>query len=76
MTLEPVAEEGRLLRRSLGIDQQRQIAADPHGVHVVEEDRAMAAQQILDVVLRVGDQDIDAGLIHQPVELLGVEGDR
>ena len=35
VALQPVAEEGRLLRRALGIDQQRQIAADPHRVHVV-----------------------------------------
>ena len=73
--LQAVAEECRFLRRTLGVDQQRQVAADAHGVHVVEEDGAMAAQQILDVVLGVGDQDIDAGLVHEPVELFGVEGD-
>jgi hypothetical protein len=74
MALEPVAEEGRLLRRALGVDQQRQIAADAHGIHVVEEDGAMATEQVLDVVLGVGDQHIDAGIVHEPVEALGVEG--
>src|SRR5262245_58995762 len=75
MALEAMAEEGRLLRRPLGVDQQRQVATDPHGVHVVEEDRAVAAEQVLDVVLGVGDQHIDAGIVHEPVEALGVEGD-
>ena len=74
MALEPVAVESRLLRRPLGVDQQRQIAADAHGVHIVEEDGAVAAKQVLDVVLRVGDQHIDAGIVHEPVEVLGVEG--
>ena len=75
VAFKAMAEERRLLRRALGVDQQRQIAADAHGVHVVEEDGAVAAQQVLDVVLGVGDQDIDAGIVHEPVEALGVEGD-
>ena len=34
----------------------------------------MAAEQVLHVVLGGHAKDIDAGLIHQPVEPVGVEG--
>ena len=68
-----MAEIARFFRRPLGIDQHRQITADADRIHVVEEVRAMPAQQILNVVLRRGDDDVDAGLVHQPVEALVVE---
>ena len=71
-----MAEVGGLVGRALGIDQDRQVAAEPHRVHVVEEERAVAAEQVLHVVLGGRDQDVDAGLVHQPVEPLRVERNR
>ena len=71
--LQAMAEIGRLVRRALGIDQDRQIAAKPHRIHVVEEEGAVAAEQILHVVLGGRDQHVDAGLVHQTVEPRGVE---
>ena len=68
-----MAEEAGLLRLALGIDEDRQIAAQPHRVHGFEEERAMAAEQVLNIVLRGRDQDVDAGFVHQPVEQRGVE---
>jgi hypothetical protein len=40
-----------LFRLALAIDQRRQIAADTHRIHRVEEEEAVAAKQVLDVVL-------------------------
>ena len=63
-----MAEIGRLVGRALHVDEHRQIAGQPHRVHVVEEERAVAAEQVLHIVLRGRDQDVEAGLIHDPVE--------
>ena len=71
--LHAMAEEAGLLRRALGIDENRQVAAQSHGVHGFEEERAMAAEQVLDIMLRGRDQDVDPGLVHQPVEPRGIE---
>ena len=71
--LETVTEIGRLLRGALGIDQNRQIAAQSHRIHGFEEVGAVAAEQILHVVLRGRDQHVDAGVVHQAVEPIGVE---
>jgi hypothetical protein len=73
VVFQPVADEGGLLGSAFGIDHDRQIAAHPHRVHVVEEEGAMAAEQILDVVLGGRQQDVDAGILHQVVEPAGVE---
>ena len=63
-----------LLRRALGIDEDRQVAADsPIASMLLEEEGAMAAEQVLDVVLRGRDQHVDAGLVHPMVEAGGVE---
>ena len=69
-----VAEIGRLVGRALHVDEHRQIAGQTHRVHVVEEERAVAAEQILHIVLRGREQDIEAGLVHQPVEPVRIEG--
>jgi len=73
---QAVAEIRRLVGGALGIDQDRQVAAQSHRVHVVEEERAVAAEQVLHIVLRRRDQHIHAGLVHQLVETGGVERDR
>ncbi len=70
---EPMAEERGLLRRAFRIDDDRQVAAQSHRVHVVEEERAMAAEQVLHVVLRGREQHVNAGVFHQAVEPRGVE---
>lgn len=73
MGLQPVADIDGLLRRALGIDQDGQIAADAHGIHVVEEDRALGPEQVLHIVLGGRDQNVEAGCFHQAVKLGGVE---
>ncbi len=70
-----MAEEPRLLRIALGIDEDRQVAAQPHRIHSLEEERAVPAEQILHIVLRGRDQHVDAGVLHQAVEPGGVERD-
>ncbi len=70
---QPVAEIGRPVGRALGIDEDRQVAAEPHRVHVVEKEGAVAAEQILHIVLGGREQQVDAGLLHQKVEPVGVE---
>jgi hypothetical protein len=71
--LQPVAEVSRLVRLALRIDHDRQVAAQSHRVHVVEEERAVAAEQVLHIVLRGREQHVDPGLIHQAVEAGGIE---
>src|SRR5467141_3101247 len=68
-----MANEGRLVGCPFRIDQDRQIAADAERIHVVEEDRALGGQQVLDVVLGGGQQEVDSGLLHEPVQLATVE---
>src|ERR1700733_2864779 len=71
--LHPVAEKTGLLRLALGINENRQIPAQPHRVHRFKKERAMAAYQVLDIMLRRHDQHVHAGVVHQPVEASGVE---
>src|SRR4051794_23478048 len=68
-----MADIARLLRPSLGIGDHRQVPAHPHRVHVFEELRPMPAEQVLRVVLRGHQQQVDPGRIHQPVQQGGVE---
>src|SRR5258708_2615277 len=74
--LHAMAEISRLLARALGIDEDRQIAAQSHRIHGLEEKGAMAAQQVLHVVLRGREQNVDPGLVHQPIEAMRIERDR
>src|SRR5262249_48913614 len=71
--LQAVADVGGLLRRALWIDENWQIARHAGRVHVIEKIRAMAAKQILHIVLRRRDDDVNAGFFHQPVEAVMVE---
>src|SRR5262245_34079103 len=71
-----MAEICRLLARALGIDEDRQIAAQSHRIHGLEEKGAMAAEQVLHVVLRGREQDVDPGLIHQPIQAICIEWNR
>ena len=71
--LHGAADVGRALGLALLVDHGRQIARDAHRLHGIEEVEAIAAEQILDVVLRGRDDDVEAGLIHQSVEALAVE---
>jgi hypothetical protein len=63
------------LRRALEIDEEREVAAEAARVLRVEEEEAVATEQVLDVVLRRGDQDIDADFVEQRVEAVGIEGE-
>ena len=73
MGLEPMADEGRLVRCALGVNHDRQVTADAERIHVVEKNRALCARKVLNVVLGGGKQDVDAGLFHEPVEFCDVE---
>ena len=48
--LHAAADIGSLLGLALAIDQRRQVAADADRIHRVEEEEAVSAEQILDVV--------------------------
>src|SRR5258708_5369682 len=68
-----MSNEGCLVGPAFRIDQDGQIAADPERVHVVEENGALGTQKVLHIVLGSGQQNIDAGLLHQQVELVRIE---
>ena len=68
-----MAEEARFVRFAFGINEYRQIARQAHRVHRFEKERAMAAEQVLHVVFRCHEQHVHAGVVHQPVQPLGVE---
>src|SRR5215475_11630777 len=65
-----------LLPGALGIDEHRQIAAQSHRIHGLEEKGAMPAEQILHIVFRGRDQDVDPGLVHQTIQAIRIERDR
>jgi len=71
--LEPVPEIGGLLGAALRVDHHRQIARQSHRIHVVEEEGAVPAEQILHIVFRGREQHVHAGFVHQAVETLRVE---
>ena len=73
--LEPIADVGGLFRPAAPIDQHRQITAHADGVHVIEEEEAVAAEQILHVVLRRDEKRVDAGVLQKLVEPGGIERD-
>ena len=60
-------------RDTFRIDKDRQVTADAESVEVVEEEKSVASQQILDVVLRRDQHDINAGIVQQRVEVMMVE---
>ncbi len=68
-----MADEGCLVGCAPGVNHDRQVAADAKRIHVVEKNRALCARKILNVVLGAGEQDIYAGLFHEPVELGNVK---
>src|SRR5258708_35012871 len=68
-----MSNEGCLVGPAFRIDHDGQIAADPERVHVVEENGALGTQQVRHIVLGSGQQNIDAGLLHQQVELVRIE---
>ena len=70
-----MADIGGALGCAPEIDEERQIAAQARGVLAVEEEEAIAAEQILDVVLRRGDHHVDADLVEKIVQASGIEGE-
>ena len=71
--LHRMAEIAGELRVTLRVDEEGQIAADADRVEMIEEEEPVAAEQVLDVVLRRDDEEVDARLVHQLVEKVGVE---
>ena len=51
VALHAMADIGGLVRAAFDIDENRQIAADADRVEMIEEEEAVAAEEILDVVL-------------------------
>ena len=70
-----MTDVGGLFRRALRINQHGQIAGNAGRIHVVEEIRSMAAEQILHIVLGRSDDNVDAGFVHQPVETAVIKWD-
>jgi hypothetical protein len=62
-----------MCRLTLAVDEYRQVAANADCIHVVEKEEAIAAQQILNIVLRGDEQDVDPGIVHQPIKQAMVE---
>src|SRR5258706_6412003 len=73
--LQPMADIAGLVGGALGVDHDRQIAADAERIHVIEEDRPLRIEHVLHIVLGGGQQYVEAGLLHQPIKLGGIEGD-
>jgi hypothetical protein len=74
MAFEMVSDICRVVGAALLIDHDRQIAAHPNRIHVVEEEETIAAKQILHIVLGGRDEDVDALVFEQGVESRRVEG--
>src|SRR6266850_56299 len=73
--LQPMADIAGLVGGALGVDHDRQIAADAERIHVIEEDRPLRIEHVLHIVLGGGQQHVEAGFLHQPIKLGGIEGD-
>src|SRR5476649_1559580 len=70
-----VAEICGRFRFSGDIEENREITAHAQGVEIREEEIAIAAQEILDVVLRRRQDGTDSRLLQQIVEVSSVEWD-
>ena len=73
VVLHAVAEEARFVRFAFCVNEYRQVAREAHRIHRFEKERAMAAEQVLHIVLRRHEQHVHAGVVHQPVQPFGVE---
>ena len=74
MRFQPVADIAGFVGRALGIDHDRQIAADAERIHVVEKDRPLDVEHVLYIVLGGDEQHVEPRLLHQPVKLVGIKG--
>jgi hypothetical protein len=74
VAFERVSDISRVVGATLLIDHNRQIAAHPDSIHVVEEEEAITAKQMLHIVLGGRNEDIDALVFEQGVESRRVEG--
>ena len=74
--LHGMADVGAEVGAPFDIDQDRQIAADPDRVKVIEKEEPVAAEQILDVVFGRDQHRVDARLVEQRVETIVVEWQR
>src|SRR4051794_9913635 len=72
-TLHAITDIKRVFGPAPLINDDRKIAADADRIHRVEKEEAVATQQVLDVMPRGGDEDIEVRLPHQPVELRHIE---
>jgi hypothetical protein len=68
-----MADISGLVEAPFDIDEQGKVAADADRVEMIEEEEPIAAEQILNIVLRRHDERIDAGRIEQRIETFAVK---
>ena len=71
--LHRMADVARKFRMALRIDEDWQVATDADRIEMVEKKETIATQQILNVVFGRHHQRIDASLLQELVEPIGVE---
>ena len=76
VALHRIAEIGGLPRLAAHIDQDGEVAGEADRVEMVEEEEAVAAEEILDVVLGSDDEDVDPGGVKKLIQPVGVERQR
>jgi len=69
---DPIADLLTRIRNAL-IAKHRQVAADSDRILMGKEEEPVSAGQILDRVLVGREKQIDAGIVHQRVEMGGVK---
>ena len=73
--LHAAADVGGILGLAFLVNDRRQVPRDAHGIHRVEKEEAITAEQVLNIMLRCSDEDVDPSVIEQLVECLGIERD-
>ncbi len=73
VVLHPAPDIGSVLGLALLVNEGWEVAAHTGRIHRVEEEKAVAAEEILHVVLGRGDKDIDACIVQQFVQALSIE---
>ena len=71
--LVPARDIGGVLGPAFAIDHDWQVAARPDCVHDGEEVVQVSSEKVADVVLRGGDQHVDASLVEVAIELRRIE---
>src|SRR5688572_22304454 len=73
---QAVCKVSTTCQAALQIYKDGEIAAHSEGVHVVEEDEAVAAEQVLNVVLRRHDEEVQLRVFQKAIEARRIERSR